>query len=453
MTEKQAKTIFEKYNPAGAITRCPNGRALVRTLLNKYARAAVNLYGIISRAELAEIFVSQNMEKTNADEVFILLLPLVLKAKWYCFYKDYIVHYWAMEDFDCAEYWLREQGDKPRYVPDKDEFLKYENQYYESDAQKSYWDKLSGFIGKEWPENNQRYSFYHELKEITEFDAGIQEIIGLLDKYELGFTGEKQAQAFFDLLMDAGNNTRRWVHKGCSPKELRENIERQRQKAGSSEIVIRERKKVGPNEFCPCGSGKKYKKCCRLTEEAQTAQLTRSECMLFYETWYGLMGHINKREKVIEAVIKPVWPNPVSDEQVYKIREVLWENPAWIDDYLAAAVLPDETRELLKSWRDHHKKGMFFVVDYSPEYAIVIGSNEQKEGRLYGIKGISRSLADAMRRELPIQFESVLLPFQGKIIYDSFMSTMPIEFGEGAKRAFREMYDNALVHGIVSSLE
>ncbi|MDE6149826.1 MAG: SEC-C domain-containing protein, partial [Ruminococcus sp.] len=32
--------------------------------------------------------------------------------------------------------------------------------------------------------------------------------------------------------------------------------------AGSSQSITRKAKKVGPNEPCPCGSGKKYKKCC-----------------------------------------------------------------------------------------------------------------------------------------------------------------------------------------------
>lgn len=33
-------------------------------------------------------------------------------------------------------------------------------------------------------------------------------------------------------------------------------------KRGKAKPVRRERKKIGPNEPCPCGSGKKYKKCC-----------------------------------------------------------------------------------------------------------------------------------------------------------------------------------------------
>jgi preprotein translocase subunit SecA len=46
------------------------------------------------------------------------------------------------------------------------------------------------------------------------------------------------------------------------------------QKGGETEdgkgvTVRREGKKVGRNDPCPCGSGKKYKRCCLLKEEAR----------------------------------------------------------------------------------------------------------------------------------------------------------------------------------------
>lgn len=455
MTEAQAQRIFEKYNPSSAITRCPNGRAPVRKLLDDYAKAAVNLYGIISLDEFAVIFNDQNSEHTNADEIFTLLLPIVLKSKnpWYCFYKGYIVHYWAICDFDYAEYLMKVQADKPRFIPPIDEFVKFENEYYESQEQESCWNKLGEFINKEWSDNIKRYRFFNQLKEIPEFSTGIDKISNLLEENGLVFRGEKSMQEFFDRFMEARNNTKLRMNKGYSPSELQKNMDKNRPKDEANRIVVQERRKIGRNDRCPCGSGKKYKKCCRLIEESRSAQLSTSECMLFYETWYGLMGFINDRKKVINARIKPIYPNPLSDEQVYKVRQVLWENPALIDDYLEAVKLPEEKTKLLKSWRDHHKKGMFFLVDYKPEYAVIIGSNEQKEDRLYGIKGISRSLADAMQRELPIQLETVLLPFKDKIIYDSFMSSMPIKFAEGAKKALREMYETSLEHGVIIKLD
>jgi len=215
---------------------------------------------------------------------------------------------------------------------------------------------------------------------------------------------------------------------------------------------MQKRIKVGLNEPCPCGSGKKYKKCCRLSEESKSAQLSTLECILFYETWLGLLSYVNEKKKVINSKIKPVYPNSISDEQLYKVREVLWENPHLINDYLDAVGLPAGKIELLESWRDHYIKGMFFLLDYKPEYAVVVGSDEQMRDRLYGVKGLSRPLSDVMRRELPVQIETVLLPFKDRIIFDSYMVSMSINFQGGAKRAFDEIYKNALKHGIITSL-
>jgi hypothetical protein len=286
--------------------------------------------------------------------------------------------------------------------------------------------------------------------EIAKFSADLPEIGELPGKYGLVFDDRNRAQAFFDLLREAINNTRMWSNKGHSPDELFKMEMKKRQKDGP---VLKKSKKIGPNEQCPCGSGKKYKKCCRLIEEAKTAQLSQSECVLFYETWYGLMSFVNERRRVINAVIEPVYPNPVRDEEIYKVRKVLWETPALIDEYLNFTNIPEEKVELLKSWRNHHKEGLFFIVDYKPEYAVAVGEHGKEEERLYGIKGISRSLADVVQSELPIPLETVLLPFNCKIIYDSFINFQPLRFGKSAQRAFREMYEDALRHGIITGFE
>ncbi|HEU4962238.1 MAG TPA: SEC-C metal-binding domain-containing protein, partial [Bacilli bacterium] len=51
-------------------------------------------------------------------------------------------------------------------------------------------------------------------------------------------------------LVELSNNTRQWALKGHTPRELSPRKQEQTQP------------KVGRNALCPCGSGKKYKKCC-----------------------------------------------------------------------------------------------------------------------------------------------------------------------------------------------
>jgi hypothetical protein len=143
MTGEKAKKIFEQYNRTSDVVRCPNGRAIIRKLIDSYAKAAVNLYGIISRDDFVSIFTKQNADWTSNEEIYILLLPLVLKDGWYCFYKEYIVHYWFFNDFDQADYLLKYQADKPRYIPEKSEFLKYTDEDFEDN---DYWWNVRRFM-------------------------------------------------------------------------------------------------------------------------------------------------------------------------------------------------------------------------------------------------------------------------------------------------------------------
>lgn len=73
-------------------------------------------------------------------------------------------------------------------------------------------------------------------------------------------------------IMDLYNNTRQWALKGHTPGELFKEEKKHLKplpsapfemiKSDSKVIELSTRTKVGRNDPCPCGSGKKYKKCC-----------------------------------------------------------------------------------------------------------------------------------------------------------------------------------------------
>ena len=83
------------------------------------------------------------------------------------------------------------------------------------------------------------------------------------------FKNEKQSDNFVQQLNDLHNNTRMWILKGHTPEELFEEEKKHLQplpkknKDGSvGEQTVVKGEQVGRNDPCPCGSGKKYKKCC-----------------------------------------------------------------------------------------------------------------------------------------------------------------------------------------------
>lgn len=47
-----------------------------------------------------------------------------------------------------------------------------------------------------------------------------------------------------------------------------------RTRRASKQRPVRSGRKVGPNDPCPCGSGKKYKKCCMLKEQQSGSRLS-----------------------------------------------------------------------------------------------------------------------------------------------------------------------------------
>ncbi len=99
-------------------------------------------------------------------------------------------------------------------------------------------------------------------------DSPSQMLESIQEKFELA--DESMVRDFIRLLSDLMNNTRLWFLKGYAPNEVRA---AQPSTAAShpaappsgekAEVYqFATKQKVGRNDPCPCGSGKKFKKCC-----------------------------------------------------------------------------------------------------------------------------------------------------------------------------------------------
>ncbi|MDR1677755.1 MAG: SEC-C domain-containing protein [Deltaproteobacteria bacterium] len=428
----KATKIFEKYNPVSQVVNCPKELSKLVSELNTYAKAAVNLYGVILIEELANIFNSQNSYQTKSDEIFVFLLPMVFTdSPSYCFYKDYIVNYSFIDDFSIVKSIINLQKDKPRYLPEKRLFLKFADQQYEDKIQSRYWRKVLDFINKTWSYSPNCLNAYKEMKDYIINNNGVIKIGELGRNNDLDFANSTVIKDLCSLLDEAKRNTRLIETKGYTLEELntfkKEFISN---KANDQHFIVQEYHKVGLNDLCPCGSGKKYKKCCLLTLDAKTAQLSPSDCKLFYETWYGLLSFINDKMKIIRKKIYPVYPNQVTDEEMIPIRFQLWDRPRLMDEYLAVAKIPPEKIKLIKSWRSHFKHEQYILLEYLPDCAVMVYG---QKGQLtkYAVKGLSRPISDTIQQELPLLVDAVLLPFKNTIIYDGFFAILPVSYDDG----------------------
>lgn len=119
------KTLYETGSLAALLRSFGAvGHSLQKHMLSKWhGRSLTIKFDSVNKAQ--HRLRRHPVEQTSREEIYILLMPIVLKDGWYGFYKDYLVHYYFFSDFDQAEYLLKHQADKPRYIPEKTEFLKY----------------------------------------------------------------------------------------------------------------------------------------------------------------------------------------------------------------------------------------------------------------------------------------------------------------------------------------
>lgn len=92
------------------------------------------------------------------------------------------------------------------------------------------------------------------LKDMVRNLCPLGELVEYFQQY-FEIPTQDELQIILDMITGINNNTRQWVLKGHTSMEVRSN----------HPLILQqqpETTKVGRNDPCPCGSGKKYKKCC-----------------------------------------------------------------------------------------------------------------------------------------------------------------------------------------------
>ena len=254
-------------------------------LLRKYFSAASNLYGVIPLRKLYEIIESQNpgivsraefiafsqIAKHEREGYFILSEGDLFKCGKYTPLLDYEVIDTTLLDIDIFHYiFLKKfQYGKPYYIPEKKDFLSYADPFY-SDISKET-DDLRGYL------TNQLHldeKLEKEVYEILFFGSKCLSVTfdTILEKMEnLGVVIEKQAEKaqLQSLYEEFHHQCRLQSHRGYTPSEISamkmpadpsfEDV----MMATMEESFQTKTEKIGRNSPCPCGSGKKYKHCCR----------------------------------------------------------------------------------------------------------------------------------------------------------------------------------------------
>lgn len=279
-------------------------------LLHDYFNAMANLYGIISLKKVCEIITEQN--KGIISEQLVLDFAEIVRHENH-FYsvlgreelysnaekslpvdRELIAQTTLLFDFEYYYDLSKMQQDKPYYIPSKSKLLKYaDRDYYEKTPQTA---ALTKFIRSDmtgYPDLSFDEIFY-EIYTFAQMECDDPANIILMGLARIGITLDyKQIDRFLKIYTELHNNVRMHANRGYTPAELFKLHGGRRgepipvcvdnavvgknimdngfpyDKAGEvladhfkSMSKKKPAAKIEPNEPCPCGSGKKYKKCC-----------------------------------------------------------------------------------------------------------------------------------------------------------------------------------------------
>ncbi|GAB3057911.1 SEC-C metal-binding domain-containing protein [Salinicoccus sesuvii] len=219
-------------------------RLVIQRKLN-LIRASLHLYGIVSFEQLIHLFKKYyDMDMDSA------VLVNFLEQSPYDISIDQDKRQIVIDDMNYNQYEMvrKLQGDRPYYEPEFAKFIKFSDPNYIDESK--HHKQLKTWVEENVDVSAKKYhSIYISLLQLIMQASKRDEIVKYLTTLNVEFSSADNQQAFFDNIAGIVENTRHFKYRGHKESELK------------TQTIVNE-VKVGRNDPCPCGSGKKYKKCC-----------------------------------------------------------------------------------------------------------------------------------------------------------------------------------------------
>lgn len=182
-------------------------------------------------------------------------------------------------------------------------------------------------------------------------------------------------------------------------------------------------------------------------------QLSKPELDLFYRLYYSLLAYVNQKFGLIPGLYTSDEVAELTVAELDTLRQNLYrynylfelfaeENPL----KLSAA-----HANIVDGWKNFIR-GKFYIYSYRDPYAIFIA--DRPPYKAYGVCALERPFSALVGSALPVMTETVLLPFNHKIIYDGTLQPYPFYFGRSIRGSLSETYGKAIAQfGIIEDLE
>lgn len=242
-----------------------------KNLLHEYVEAFMNLYGAFETDFFLKVWNQHNKQyPLELNELLFELIGLAWFNERLRFTDslEYIFDNYAMDENE-VPFFISSSSNHDYYQPTKADINYFAN--HEFDERTAQYKKMSRFFAKKL--NSEKLVAVMDMIMVyIKLDLATQSLVEELDsQFGIVFDGMKDVEEFSYLYSNLNNHSRIWSNKGHTPKELTKHhnntltsipnnvIPFTNKNTGKQEPI--QVKKIGRNEPCPCGSGKKYKHC------------------------------------------------------------------------------------------------------------------------------------------------------------------------------------------------
>lgn len=258
MVPNDVKSMYRKFLN-GAFEKECDKRSYVLYCLETSKR----LYGIVPFEVFMALVNTNGENKLSSEEVRQILKELPVE------YMEFIVKgnkLYHKELYPSDRGLLEVQGNKQYYIPTKEEIMDIGMQGYLS--KNKYIQQFQKYMINKLGAMEDEAEFAGRIVwRLICGECEMQEIINVLDDLELMVDSEKEVHTLIRNINELWNNTRKLLNRGYTPNEMRQQEKAPHFKTSMAHNIVNyeeaKRNKIYPNAPCPCGSGKKYKNCCR----------------------------------------------------------------------------------------------------------------------------------------------------------------------------------------------
>ena len=227
-----------------------------RNWMYKCLEAARYLYGVMSREALKDLFAVRYVN-AGMDEVMELFGTTPAYCQWFSERDGRFV----LNGYEKNDYYkyleTQIQGDTPYYVPSREEI----EELYERGCllSRESHAKLQNYITETFGlDPDEAGMKVHELYEAVNNHVRVNDAV---DALGLEFPSDEAEVKLIELFMEMSRECRIRDNRGHDSYEMTALMALKNAGGKRKEAPVK-RVKVGRNDPCPCGSGKKYKNCC-----------------------------------------------------------------------------------------------------------------------------------------------------------------------------------------------